>query len=138
MVERSGNGRDIIVDMEAGLEHLSRGTGKHVSRLLAVLEPYYRSMETVRRIAELAKELGIAEVEVVANKVRDDGDRRAIADFCAAHGLMLTTEIPYDESLGQAERGGTAPIDHRPPPPAVTAIRQLAARLIGEAAPRAP
>ncbi len=138
MVERSGAGRDIIVDMEAGLEHLSRGTGKHVSRLLAVLEPYYRSMETVRRIAELAKELGIAEVEVVANKVRDDGDRRAIADFCTAHGLMLTTEIPHDESLGQAERGGTAPIDHWPAPPAVTAIRQLAARLIGEAAPKAP
>ncbi|MEO7137934.1 MAG: hypothetical protein ABI037_09475 [Gemmatimonadales bacterium] len=132
MVERSGPGRDIIVDMEAGLEHLSRGTGKHVSRLLAVLEPYYRSMETVRRIAELAKELGVAEVEVVANKVRDEGDRRVIADFCAAHGLTLRTEIPYDESLGRAERGGAAPIDHRPEPPAVSAIRDLAERLVGD------
>src|SRR5919108_4965943 len=85
LVARGGNGRDIIVDMEAGLEHLSRGTGKHVSRLLAVLEPYYRSMETVRRIAELAKELGVTDVAVIANKVRDEADRNAIREFCRSH-----------------------------------------------------
>ena len=61
LVARSANGRDIIVDMEAGLEHLSRGTGRHVSRFLAVVEPYYRSMETARRIVELA-----------ATMIRDD------------------------------------------------------------------
>jgi len=65
--------------MEAGLEHLSRGTGRHVSRLVAVLEPYYRSMETARNVAALAGELGVGEVVVVANKVRDDADRQAIA-----------------------------------------------------------
>ncbi|MGI8843887.1 MAG: AAA family ATPase, partial [Gemmatimonadaceae bacterium] len=58
LVAHSANGRDIIVDMEAGLEHLSRGTGRHVSLFLAVVEPYYRSMETARRIVELAAELG--------------------------------------------------------------------------------
>ncbi|MDQ3224450.1 MAG: cobyrinic acid a,c-diamide synthase, partial [Gemmatimonadota bacterium] len=50
IVARTGNGRDIIVDMEAGLEHLSRGTGKHVSRIVAVVEPYFRSLETGRRV----------------------------------------------------------------------------------------
>jgi CO dehydrogenase maturation factor len=64
--------------MEAGLEHLSRGTGRHVSRFVAVLEPYYRSMETVRRITDLARELGIDDVQVVTNKIRNDEDRAVI------------------------------------------------------------
>src|SRR5919204_2685717 len=87
IVAQTGNHRDIIVDMEAGLEHLSRGTGRHVTRFVAVLEPYYRSMETARRVAELASELGVRDVLVTANKVRDNADRNAIRDFCAAHGL---------------------------------------------------
>jgi CO dehydrogenase maturation factor len=134
IVARAGNHRDIIVDMEAGLEHLSRGTGRHVSRFVAVLEPYYRSMETARRVAGLAAELGIVDVVALANKVRDEGDRRAIAEFCMAHGLRLVGEIPYDPTLVEAERAGEPPIDHDPEGPAVSAIRALADALAGEAA----
>jgi CO dehydrogenase maturation factor len=128
-VARAANGRTIVVDMEAGLEHLSRGTGRHVSRLVAVLEPYYRSMETARHVAALAAELGITDVVVVANKVRDDADRAAIADFCRAHGMTLAGEVPYDAGLVAAERLGGAPIDVAPDSPAVVAITELAARL---------
>src|SRR5919204_1982206 len=103
LVARSGSDRDIIVDMEAGLEHLSRGTGRHVSRFVAVLEPYYRSMETARRVTALAAELGVGDVVALANKVRDDADRRAIAEFCTAHGMRLVGEVPYDPSLVDAE-----------------------------------
>jgi CO dehydrogenase maturation factor len=133
LVARSANGRDIIVDMEAGLEHLSRGTGRHVSRFLAVVEPYYRSMETARRIVELAAELGIAEVQAVANKVRDADDRTAIADFCAAHRLPIVAEVPYDATLVTSERSGVPPIDANPTAPAVTAVRRLAGVLLAGA-----
>ncbi|MFN2398196.1 MAG: hypothetical protein ABR543_06080 [Gemmatimonadaceae bacterium] len=126
LVANSANGRDIIVDMEAGLEHLSRGTSKHVSRFLAVVEPYYRSMETARRIVELASELGIGEVEAVANKVRDAEDRKAIRDFCAAHSLPIVAEIPYDATLVSSERSGVPPIDADASAPAVEAVRRLA------------
>ena len=95
IVSRNASDRHIIVDMEAGLEHLSRGTGRHVSRLVAVLEPYYRSMETARNVVGLATELGISDVVVVANKVRDEGDRGAIRDFCRAHDMRLVGEVPY-------------------------------------------
>ena len=125
LVTKSSNDRDVIVDMEAGLEHLSRGTGRHVSPFLAVVEPYYRSMETARRIAELAAELGIGEVHAVANKVRDAEDRKAVAEFCAAHALPIIAEIPYDGTLVASERAGVPPIDADPPAPAVTAIRTL-------------
>lgn len=129
IVARSEKERHIIVDMEAGLEHLSRGTGKHVSRLVAVLEPYYRSMETARNVAALATELGVANVVVVANKVRDAGDRAAIADFCRAHQLRLVGEIPYDPAMADAERQGGAPIDVAGGSPAVQAIAKLAGTL---------
>lgn len=116
--------RDVIVDMEAGLEHLSRGTGKHVMRFVAVLEPYFRSMETARRVSELARELGVPDVVTVANKVRDEGDRRAIAEFCGAHEMRLVGEVPYDPSLIETERQGAAPPGR--PGPAVAAITRLA------------
>ena len=59
-----------VVDMEAGLEHLSRGTDRHVDTLLVVLEPYFKALETARRCAELGRELGIPRVWGVANKLR--------------------------------------------------------------------
>jgi CO dehydrogenase maturation factor len=117
--------RDVIVDMEAGLEHLSRGTGRSLSCLVATIEPYYRSMETARRVRELARELGVAKVVGVANKLRDDSDRDAIREFCASHGLPLIGAIPYDASLPEAERAGTTPLDFRPDSPAVRAIARL-------------
>ena len=119
--------------MEAGLEHMSRGTGRHLSKFVATIEPYYRSMEVAKRVAALAIELGIPEVLAVANKVRDDGDRRAITEFCAAHGLRLAGEIPYDPSLLAAERAGKTPIDFDPGSPAVKAIEKLAATLMAVA-----
>ena len=115
--------------MEAGLEHLSRGTGRHLSGFVATIEPYYRSMEVAKRVVALAKEMNIDDVTLIANKVRDDGDRKAIGDFCAAHSLELIGEIPYDPSLLEAERAGKTPIDFRPDSPAVRAIEQLARTL---------
>lgn len=129
IVARADNDRHVIVDMEAGLEHLSRGTGRHVSRVVAVLEPYYRSMETARNVASLATELGIPEVVIVANKVRDAADGTAIADFCRAHGMRLVGEVPYDPALAVTERSGAAPIDAASRSPAVQAIEALAEKL---------
>ena len=133
LVRKDDNDRDIIVDMEAGLEHISRGTGKHLSRFVATIEPYYRSMETARRVASLATELGIGGVTVVANKVRDQGDRKAITDFCTAHSLELIGEIPFDSSVLEAERAGKTPIDFDPNSPAVRAVERLADTLSASA-----
>lgn len=110
---------------------MSRGTGRYLSRFVAVMEPYYRSMETARRVVLLAKEMGIEDVVVLANKVRDDADRRAIAEFNQAHGFELVGEIPYDPSLIDAERDGRSPIEQQPQGTAVTAIIKLAETLAG-------
>src|SRR4029453_1623440 len=130
LVAKSADAFDIIVDMEAGLEHLSRGTGKHVSRFLAGVEPYYRSMETARRVADLATELGIRDVGAVLNKVRNDADREAVAPFCGTHHMQIVGEIPYDAGLVDAERGGQPPLDHSPDAPSIAAMRKLASDLV--------
>ena len=132
LVAQSGDARDVVLDMEAGLEHFSRGTARHVDGFLAVLEPYYRSMETVRRVADLATELGVHHVHVVANKVRDEGDRKAISEFCNARGLRILAEIPFDPVVLEAERAGKAPLDYRPESPAMTAVRTMAGVLYHE------
>ncbi len=119
-----------VADMEAGLEHLSRGTPRHADRVLAVLEPYYRSLETGARVADLARELGVKEVHAVANKVRGEEDRRALEDFCRARGLALLGAVPHDEAVLTADREGKALLDHAPRSPAVWACEDLADRLL--------
>jgi CO dehydrogenase nickel-insertion accessory protein CooC1 len=83
-------------------------------------------METARRVAELARELGVSDVAAVLNKVRNPDDRDAITSFCETHGLNIVGEIPYDASLAEAERSGRPPLDYQPAGPAVAAIRELA------------
>jgi CO dehydrogenase maturation factor len=119
-----------IVDLEAGLEHLSRGTGRHVHTLCVTLEPYFKALETARRCAELARELEIPRVLGVANKIRDAEDRAAVQEFARAHGLALAAEIPWDDAIRRGELSGRSPID-APDAPAVRAIETLATRLMG-------
>jgi len=100
-----------VVDMEAGLEHLSRGTGRHVDTLVVMMEPYYRALETARRTVELGRELGVARVAVVSNKVRDELDRQTVAGFAASHGLEILGEIPFDDELRRGDQRRLAPLD---------------------------
>jgi CO dehydrogenase maturation factor len=130
LLEYAGGDRDLVVDMEAGLEHLSRGTTKHVDTLLAVAEPYYRSLETARRVYQLAQELGIERVRLVANKVRGEAERQAIHAYVHRHGLELAAEIPYDEAVLTADLRGEPLLDVADPAsPAVREIERLAQSL---------
>src|SRR5919201_2664158 len=78
-----------IVDMEAGLEHLSRATGRHVDTLLVTLEPYYKALETARRCVELGGELGIRRILGIGNKIHDEVDAASVLDFAAAHRIAV-------------------------------------------------
>lgn len=75
----------VILDMEAGIEHLGRGTAEGVDGLIVVVEPSMRSMETAARIKSLAKDLKIDRVFLVGNKVRSDEDidfiRKNVSNF---------------------------------------------------------
>ncbi len=119
-----------IADMEAGLEHLSRGTTRHADAVIAVIEPYYRSLETGARVLDMARELGVARVHAIANKVRGDSDRQAIEEFCAARGISLIGIVPHDEAVLEADREGGAVLDRVPDAPSVRAIAAIADQLL--------
>ena len=121
-----------ILDTEASPEHLSRGTARYADTMLTVVEPYYKSLETGRRMAMLGTDLGLERVALVANKIRDERELRAVEEFAEKHGLEVAGVVPYDEQLPEAERAEAAPLDFAPDAPAVAAIDDIARRLSGD------
>ena len=131
LAELVGGAQDVAVaDMEAGLENFSRGTPRHADAVLTVLEPYYRSLETGARVADLARELGVKRVVAIANKVRSPADAEAIESFCKGRGLELIGTVPHDDAILLADREGKALLDHAPSSPAVLAIQSIAHLLL--------
>ncbi len=131
ITELTNIGEHTITDMEAGLEHLKRGTARNVDMMLIVAEPYYRSLEAAMRTHILCVELAIPFIRVVANKVRGDEDRLAIQSFCAQHGMDIIGVVPLDEAMMEAEREAKAPFDFAPESAGVTGIRNLADAIDG-------
>jgi CO dehydrogenase maturation factor len=128
----NSSGGVTVMDMEASIEHLSRGTLRHVDALLVVLEPYYRSMETAGRIVPLARDLGIPRLYGVANKIRNQQDRDAVEAYCRNHGLELVAAVPFDENVTEADRTGRAVIDYDASSPIVQELTGVAERLARE------
>jgi CO dehydrogenase maturation factor len=97
-----------VVDMEAGLEHLSRsgGTLAAVDLLVAVVEPSRKSVVTAARTRRLADDLGIPRTVVLANKVRDAADARFVVDACEAQDLEIVGRLPHEEAVRDADRAG--------------------------------
>src|SRR5919205_1264504 len=93
-----------ILDTEASPEHLSRGTAMYADAMLTVVEPYFKSLETGRRMAMLGRDLGLERVVLVANKIRDDRDLSAVREFAEANELEVAGVVPFDERLPAAER----------------------------------
>ena len=112
--------------MEAGLEHLKRGTLEHADTLLIVVEPYFKSLDAAGRIVELARNLGVPTVYAVANKVQSPRDEAAIRAFCATKELPVLAIVPLDADVSEAERQGRAPIDFAPSAAAVAAVGDVA------------
>lgn len=118
-----------VMDMEASIEHMSRGTVKHADVMLVVLEPYYRSLETAGRIVPLARGLGIERIYGIANKIRSTQDEEAVRDYCRNHDLELIAVIPFDENVVEADRTGRAVIDYDVTSPIVQELSVVAERL---------
>lgn len=126
----AGPNEVIIVDLPNGFEHFGLGTATDADVLLAVAEPSSTSLKTVYKTTELAAELDIPTVRVIANKVRTDGDRATIEDFCTDHHLEPMAVIPDDDAIRHAEINGTAPLDVSPDSPGVSVISDMADELV--------
>jgi CO dehydrogenase maturation factor len=117
----------LVVDMEAGIEHLSRGTIDSVDQLVIVTEPSRASVETVKRIRRLAADLRLPRVVGVGNRIRSAADEQFLRS--ALPDLEFAGFIPYDERLSEAERSGRSPAGASP---AVDAAVERVVRLFAE------
>ena len=111
----------VIMDMEAGLEHLGRGTAQGMDQFIVVIEPGARSVQTYRNVKRLANDLGISKVRVVANKVRDEQDEDFIRRNIPAGDLLGF--IHYNPEIMDADRNGQSPYDYSPK--AIEEIRKI-------------
>jgi CO dehydrogenase maturation factor len=101
----------VILDMEAGLEHLGRGTARGVDLMMIIVEPGRQSVETARRIVGLAEELDIDRVVAVGNKVPGIEEQESLKQSIREIGIPLVGMIPFDKRLLEADISQTAPID---------------------------
>lgn len=99
----------VIVDMEAGIEHLGRGTAESVDALIIVVEPGRRSLQTAETIQKLASDLRIRRCFVVGSKVKGEDDRRFIES--QLQGLELIGFLSYNERILEADLKGSSPFD---------------------------
>ncbi len=115
----------VVMDMEAGIEHLGRATAKSVDKLIVVVEPGRRSIDTAEHIRELATQIGVNHIAVVGNKVRSESDR----EFLKKHlsDFEFLGFLPYDATLIEADLDGVSPYDTEAP--SKSAVKEMIAGL---------
>ena len=103
----------VVLDTEAGVEHMGRGTAKHVDTLLIVADANMKSLEIARHIKELASGSSIKQVYLVGNKVGDKVQEETIGNFAMENGLKILTFVPYDRTVVEMEMRGETPLKDR-------------------------
>lgn len=99
----------IILDMEAGIEHLTRATARAVDVLIIVVEPGHRSVETAHKIRHLAEDIGITSIVIAGNKIKNEKEK----DFLVASlpGFKFLGFIPYDQAVIDSDLAGRPVLD---------------------------
>jgi len=104
-----GRSEVVILDMEAGLEHLGRGTASAVDAFIVVVEPGQRSLQTAQAVRHLAADIGIHKVYVVGNKIRKAEDEAFIREHLP--GDEVLGFLPFSEKAIAADMEGIAIFD---------------------------
>ncbi len=120
----------VILDMEAGIEHLARGTARGIDLMIAVVEPNMKAIDTAIRIRKLAMDIDVKRVAVIANKISSKEEEKYVKDEVAKAGLELLGLIPYDENVKLADMKRNSLLDYAPKSPAVEAIVQLKDKIV--------
>ncbi|MBI2848000.1 MAG: carbon monoxide dehydrogenase, partial [Chloroflexi bacterium] len=119
----------VILDMEAGIEHLTRATAKAVDRLIIVVEPGRRSVETANRIRELAGDIGITRIAIAGNKIKSEAEKEFL--ISSLPGFEFAGFIPYDQAVVDADLAGRPVLEASKP--VVQAARDIFQALLSKA-----
>ena len=99
----------VILDMEAGVEHLGRATAKAVDKLIVVVEPGRRSIETAYTINKLAQDIGLHNISMVGNKVRNQAEKEFL--ISSLSDFKFLGFIPYDQAVVDADLANVSVVD---------------------------
>ncbi|MDD5038174.1 MAG: carbon monoxide dehydrogenase accessory protein CooC [Dehalococcoidales bacterium] len=119
----------VIMDMEAGIEHLGRATAKSVDKLIIVVEPGRRSIETANRIGKLAEDISLRNIAIVGNKIRSHAESEFIISSLPSFNVLGF--IPYDQTLVDADLASRPILEASPQ--VVSAVKDIYKALMSTA-----
>lgn len=119
----------VILDMEAGVEHLGRKTAEAVDLMIIVVEPGLKSLETAERIKRLASDIGIPKIACVINKVSNETEENFVISKLKEIGLEVIGSIPRDDTVIMADMEGK-PLVEYPDSIAFKSIEKIAENIL--------
>ena len=120
----------VVMDMEAGVEHMGRGTARRVDIMIIVADSSLKSLETAKKIYGLATEAGIKNAFIVGNKVRDSSEGELIQQFAVKNKISILDLVPHDETILKADREGEAPLKYADVSKGIAAIQRIGEKLL--------
>jgi len=103
----------VVLDLEAGVEHMGRGTARQVDDLLIVADSNLKSLEIAKHIYDLASKAGMRHLYLVGNRVMNPAQEEAIRSFAEKNGLPILAFIPFDTKVTEADMVGETPLKHK-------------------------
>jgi CO dehydrogenase maturation factor len=110
MVERN---EAVVLDLEAGVEHIGRGTAKAVDVLLIVADSNLKSLEIAKHIHDMTAAAEMKHVYLVGNRVMNQTQEEAIRNFAAANELEILALVPFDQKVIEADMLGQTPLKNK-------------------------
>jgi len=103
----------VILDMEAGVEHIGRGTASHVDVLLIVGDSNMKALEIAKHIHDLATSAGMKQIFLIGNRVMNSAQKEAIKSFAEKNGLPILAFVPFDQQVIEADMRGETPLKYK-------------------------
>ncbi len=103
----------VVLDLEAGVEHIGRGTAKAVDAMLIVADSNLKSLEIAKHIYDLAVAADMKQLYLIGNRVMNEAQREAIQGFAEKNGLPLLEFVPFDQKVIEADMLGETPLKNK-------------------------
>jgi CO dehydrogenase maturation factor len=103
----------VVLDLEAGVEHIGRGTARQVDALLIVADSNLKSLEIAKHIHDMASVAGMKQLYLIGNRVMNDAQKEAIQSFADKNGLSLLAFVPFDQKIIEADMLGETPLKNK-------------------------
>jgi CO dehydrogenase maturation factor len=103
----------VILDLEAGVEHIGRGTARQVDALLIIADSNLKSLEIAKHIHDMATTAGMKQLYLIGNRVMNDTQKEAIQSFAEKNNLSLLAFVPFDQKVIEADMLGETPLKNK-------------------------